>query len=74
VVEGCGHVGEGAGGGQRVLTLSTGRAGARQRIELEACADGGVVALTDEVDDGGLEVSLGPHQRVTPAELGWQRQ
>jgi hypothetical protein len=32
VVEGCGHVGEGAGGGQRVLTLSTGRAGARQRI------------------------------------------
>jgi len=25
-------VGEGAGGGQRVLTLSTGRAGARQRI------------------------------------------
>jgi len=32
VVEGCWHVGEGAGGGQRVLTLSTGRAGARQRI------------------------------------------
>ena len=32
VVEGCGHVGEGAGGGQRVLALSTGRAGARQRI------------------------------------------
>jgi hypothetical protein len=31
-VEGCWHVGEGAGGGQRVLTLSTGRAGARQRI------------------------------------------
>ena len=32
VVEGCWHVGEGAGGGQRVLTLSTGRTGARQRI------------------------------------------
>ena len=29
---GGGHVGEGAGGGQRVPTLSTGRAGARQRI------------------------------------------
>ena len=31
VVEGCGHVGEGAGGGQRAA-LSTDRAGARQRI------------------------------------------
>ena len=31
LVEGCGHVVEGAGGGQRAA-LSTGRAGARQRI------------------------------------------
>ena len=31
MVEGCGHVGEGTGGGQRAA-LSTDRAGARQRI------------------------------------------
>lgn len=31
LVTGCGHVGEGAGGGQRAA-LSTGRAVARQRI------------------------------------------
>ena len=32
VVEGCGHVGGGVLGGQRVLTLSTECAGARERI------------------------------------------
>ena len=45
MVGGGGHVGEGAGGGQRVLTLSTGRAGARQRIVhmSTACGPGAVV-------------------------------